>query len=431
MDRSRRDFLRNTGIAAAGLAAGLAPSRALGANERIRVGVIGTANRGGQLIDALRPHKDAEIVALCDVCQPHMDKWSAALDGKPKTFRDFRKMLEMPDLDAVLVATPDHWHAIQTIQACAAGKDVYVEKPLSVTVVEGRKMVEAARRHQRVVQMGIQRRSGAMYTQLARQLQEGLIGKITVARCYRITNMWPNGMGKGADTTPPADLDWDLWLGPRPERPFRDTIAPYKFRWWQAYSSQLANWGVHFIDLIRWYMGDEGPAATVALGGKFAVDDDRDIPDTMEVTWQLPSGALAVFGQYEASGNPAMRRGYVEFRGTKGTLYADDGGYEIVPERGGQFQDASPRMEAVNEKSRDGDLTVQHMRNFLDCVKSRALPTADVEEGHRSTTFAHLGNIALATRSVIEWDAKAERITNNGQANELLHYEYRKPWTLG
>jgi predicted dehydrogenase len=151
----------------------------------------------------------------------------------------------------------------------------------------------------------------------------------------------------------------------------------------------------------------------------------------MEVTWQLPSGALALFGQYEASGNPAMKRGYVEFRGTKGTLYVDDSGYEIVPEHGGQFQDKAPRMDAVDEKCNEGDLTVAHMRNFLDCVKSRALPNADVEIGHRSTTFSHLGNIALATRSVIEWDSKAERITNNEQANSLLQCEYRAPWTLG
>jgi predicted dehydrogenase len=292
-------------------------------------------------------------------------------------------------------------------------------------------MVEVARATNRVVQMGIHRRSSGMYARLAQQVREGLIGKVTVARCYRIENMWPKGMGRGADAAPPAGLDWNLWLGPSPERPYHDTIAPYKFRWWKAYSSQLGNWGVHFIDVIRWMMNEEAPEAVAALGGRFAVDDDRDIPDTMEVTWQLPSGALALFGQYEASGNPAMRRGYVEFRGTKGTLYVDDTGYEILPESGGQFQDKKPRMEAVEEKSGEGDLTVAHLRNFLDCVKSRALPNADVEIGHRSTTFSHLGNIALATRSVIEWDGKAERITNNEQANSLLHYEYRAPWTLG
>ena len=425
---SRRDFLRQAG--AVTVAAGLGTARAR-ANDTMRLAVIGTGNRGGQLIDALRPHGDAEIVALCDVYQPHLDKWAAKLDGRPKCFKDFRQVLDLKDVDAVVIATPDHWHAVQTVMACNAGKDVYIEKPLSLTIREGRKMVEAARANSRIVQMGIHRRSSGMYGKLAQQVREGLIGKVTVARCYRITNMWPAGMGKGADAAPPADLDWNMWLGPSPDRPYRDTIAPYKFRWWKAYSSQLGNWGVHFIDVIRWMMNEEAPEAVAALGGRFAVDDDRDIPDTMEVTWQLPSGALALFGQYEASGNPAMKRGYVEFRGTKGTLYIDDAGYEIVPETGGQFQDRAPRMDAVNEKSGEGDLTVAHLRNFLDCVKSRALPNADVEVGHRSTTFSHLGNIALATRSVIEWDGKAERITNNEQANSLLHYEYRAPWTLG
>lgn len=432
MNSTRREFLRSTGVAAAaGMAAALAPGRVLGANERVRLGVIGAGNRGGQLIDAVGKHQDMEITALCDVYQPFLDQWREKLGGTPRAYRDFRELLDQPDIDAVLIATPDHWHALQTVMACDAGKDVYIEKPLSLTIHEGRRMVEAARRNNRVAQVGVQRRSGRQYAELAEKLQNGLIGKITFARSYRITNMWPNGLGKGVDGPPPADLDWDLWLGPSPERPYRDTIAPYKFRWWKAYSSQLANWGVHFIDVIRWVLNDNAPLLTTALGGKFAVDDDRDIPDTMEVAWQMPSGALMGFGQYEASGVDAMRRGYVEFRGTNGALYVDDRGYEIVPERGGQFQDTAPRMEPVTEKSAEGDLTTAHLRNFLDCVKSRALPNADIEAGHRSTTFSHLGNIALATRSVVEWDAAAERAVNNDAANAMLHYEYRKPWTLG
>ncbi|HNR33775.1 MAG TPA: Gfo/Idh/MocA family oxidoreductase [Candidatus Hydrogenedentes bacterium] len=423
----RRTFVRT---AAAGVAAGFATGRARGANEKIRLGFIGVGNRGGQLIEFTQKHADAEIVALCDVYDPFLKKWAEKLGGGVRQYRDFRALLEQDSIDAVVVASPDHWHALHTIMACEAGKDVYVEKPLSITIHEGRKIADAAKKTGRIVQVGIQRRSGQMYSELAQRVRDGLIGKVTVARCYRITNMWPNGIGKAQDADPPADLDWDMWLGPRPMRPFRDTIAPYKFRWWQAYSSQVANWGVHFLDVIRWMLGETGPSAVAALGGKFAVDDDRDIPDTMEVTYELPSGALAVFGQYEASGADAMKRGYVELRGTKGTIYMDDRGYEILPERGGQFQDNAPRMEPAEVKSTDGDLSVQHIRNFLDCIKSREQPSADAETGHRSTTFSHLANIALATRSVIEWDADAERITNNDKANALLHYEYRKPWKL-
>lgn len=425
---TRRSFVRTGAAVAAGAA--LASSRALGANDRIRLGFIGVANRGSQLIGATLPHQDAEIVALCDVHEPPLRKEAERLGGGVETYRDFRKLLERPDIDGVVIASPDHWHAIHTIDACNAGKDVFVEKPLSITIHEGRRMVEAARRNNRVVQVGIHRRSGGIWAEAAKRVQEGLIGKVTVARSYRITNMWPDGMGKAVDAEPPADLDWNMWLGPRPMRPYRENIAPYRFRWWHLYSSQVANWGVHFLDAIRWMLGEVDPSAAVALGGKYAVDDDRTIPDTLEATWELPSGCLAIFGQYEASDGPAMKRGYVELRGTLGTLYIDDRGYEVVPAKGGQFQKDEPRMEPVEVKSTDGDHTQQHMRNFLDCIKSREKPTADVEIGHRSTTYSHLANIALATRSLIEWDAQAERITNNEKANDLLHYEYRAPWKL-
>ena len=426
-EMSRRTFVK----AAATITSGLSAAKGYPANERIRLGFIGVGNRGGQLIDCTLKHADAEIVALCDVYEPHLAKQAERLGGKVDKYADFRKLIERKDIDAVVIASPDHWHAIQTIAAYDAGKDVYVEKPLSITVVEGRKMVEAARRNKRVVQVGTHRRSGTLYADAAKLVQSGGIGKVTVARCYRITNMWPNGIGKAPDADPPKDLDWDMWLGPRPKRAYRETIAPYKFRWWQAYSSQIANWGVHFIDAIRWCVGDNAPVSVVALGGRFAVDDDRDIPDTMETTFELPSGCLVIFGQYEANGASALKSGEAELRGTKGTLYLDDGGYEIVPEKGGQFQDPAPRMEPATVKREEGDLTIQHIRNFLDCIKSREMPTADVEIGHRSTTFSLLGNIALATKSRIDWDAEKERIVNNEAANSLLHYEYRPPWTLG
>ena len=231
-----------------------------------------------------------------------------------------------------------------------------------------------------------------------------------------------------------ADLDWDMWLGPRPERPYQDNITPYKFRWWQLYSSQAANWGIHFIDLIRWMTGETAPASVCAMGGRFAVDDDRTIPDTMQATFEFASGRLAVFGQYEACGNPALPKpGDVELRGTQGTVYLRYLGgrrFEIVPERGGQFQDRRPRMEPMTADDTGGDPTVAHARNFLDCIKSRQLPKADVEIGHRSTAFSLLANISLATRSRLEWDAEKEQFTNSEAANALLHYEYRKPWKL-
>jgi len=421
---------------AAGAAAlsALEAARAQGANERIRLGFIGVANRGGQLLDAFLTHKDIEVAALCDVYEPTLQSANKRVDGKARTFRDFRKLLDCRDIDAVVIATPDHWHAIQTIMSCDAGKDVYVEKPLSITVREGRRMVEAARRNNRVVQVGTHMRACSLYAQLAELIQQGKVGKVTVSRAYRLSNMAPSGIGRARPTAPPEGLDWDLWLGPRPVEPFRPTIAPYKFRWWELYSSQVANWGVHYLDLIRWMTGELAPCSVCALGGKYAVDDDRTIPDTLQVTYEFSSGRLAMFGQYEASGNPAIAHADIELRGTLGTVYlAYLGGiyYRIVPEQGGQFQERRPRMKPEEVRYKEGDLTAKHARDFLDCIKSRQRPKADVEIGHRSTTFSLLANISLAVRARIEWDPQRELITNNPKANELLHYEYRKPWKLG
>jgi len=437
---NRRTFTKTSAAAAVTLTAAQA-SRVLGANDRVCLGFIGVANRGGQLISAFQPHADMEIVALCDVCRTTLEKANSRVGGKARLFGDFRKLIDAKDVDAVVIATPDHWHAIQTITACRAGKDVYVEKPLSMTIVEGRRMVQVARETKRVVQVGIHRRSSRLYAQAEKLIQADKIGKVSVCRCYHAGNMYPLGIGKAQASAPPADLDWEMWLGPRPLRPFQENIAPYKFRWWHLYSSQVANQGVHFLDLTRWICGDLAPEWVAALGGKFVVDDDRTIPDTMEVTFQVPAGRLIVFGQYEASGNPPLPQpGFVELRGTQGTAYIDDARIKIIPERGGQFQDRKPRMEETEILSGDlqqpgkGNknlsLTAPHARNFLDWMRSRALPAGDVEIGHRSTTFSHLANISLATRSMLQWDAKQEKILNHPQANALLHYEYRKPWSL-
>lgn len=426
----RRTFVK-LGGAALSAAATLRTTRAYGANDRIRVAFIGVGNRGSQLLERTLPLESAEIVALCDVYQPFLDAWKAKIDHPVDTYTDFRHVLERNDIEAVFIATPDHWHAMQTIMACDAGMDVYVEKPLSLTIVEGRAMVEAARRTKRIVSVGLQRRSATIFKRLRDEVQKGAAGKITVTRAYRLSNMAPNGIGKAPDSEPPANLDWDLWLGPRPARPFRETIAPYKFRWWKAYSSQMTNWGVHYFDVLRWIVGEDHIASTSVHGGIFAVDDDRSIPDTMHAIYEFPGKSLMLFGQYEANGHPMFPKGHeIELRGTLGTIFGGAGGFQIVPEKGGQFQDSAPRIGPMDMKSEEGDHTTQHVQNFLDCVRSRTTPNCDVEEGHKSTLIAHLGNIALATESRIAWDPVAERIVNNEAANDLLHYDYREPWKL-
>jgi predicted dehydrogenase len=448
---SRRNF---TTAALAGAAAAASTGTrgrggAIGANDRVRIASIGVGWRGMQNLHAFLAHKDAQLVALCDVYEPylfgHLDKIHPhfkqltyrlpaklpELESPVERHKDFRRILDKKDVDAVIISTPDHWHALQTAMACDAGKDVYVEKPLSLTVREGRRMVEAARRNNRVVQVGTQRRSSALYAQLAQLVGSGAIGKVTVARAGLTDNMTPAGIGKVADSAPPDGLNWDMWLGPRPERPFNLNLLPYKFRWWNLFSSQMANWGAHFLDAMRWCTHETAPSSISAHGGIYAVHDCRTIPDTAEVIFEHPSGLLTIFSTFEASGQPLLRTGEIELRGTLGTAYASMNRIEIFPERGGAFQDPKPRIKPVVLSNQDGygELDRAHARNFLDCVKSRQRPVCDVEEGHRSTTYALLANIALATKARLDWDGQSERFTNNEAANDLLDYEYRQPWS--
>jgi len=410
------------------------------------MGFIGVGNRGTELMDLFRENEDVEVAALCDVYEPYLlrdrskvDKRYLVTDKVPgmgedfgkevKRYTDFRQLLEQKDIDAVCIATPDHWHAIQCNLACEAGKDVYVEKPLTMTIKEGRSMVDTQKRMGQVVAVGINRRGSSHYQKLSKEIPEGKIGKVLSASSIYISNMYPDGIGNFDAEPPPADFNWDMWLGPRAYRPYQINIAPYRFRWWSDYSSQMANYGVHYIDAMRWLMGENAPVSISAHGGKYILKDDRTIPDTSDVIFEFASGAIIKFTIYEGNSGPGIIGGEVELMGTKGTLLADMEHYSIIPAQAGQFQDwdkfVEPEEYEVNENA-----TGRLIRNFLDCIKSREEPWCPLEEGHRSTTFAHLANIALATKQRLEWDASSERFINNEKANELLHYEYRKPWKL-
>lgn len=444
-------------LAAAGVAAAPRVVRAAGANDKIRVGFIGVGNRGSQLMHLFMAQPDMEVAALCDVYEPFLSRdfntvaqrYKDELGGRiprlgetfpkpPKVFKDYRKLLEDKAIDAVCIATPDHWHALITIDALKAGKDVYVEKPLTATLLEGRKMVQAQQATGRVVAVGLNRRGNPAYRQLAQELHGGKLGSLRMAQAARISNLYPDGIGKQQPAEPPKDFDWDMWLGPRAYRPYKYNIAPYKFRWFNDFSSQVGNWGVHYIDVIRWMMQETAPCAVSAHGSKL-LDHDADIMDTMAVTFEFASGKLITFQMLESCGGPIFPYGEVEIRGAKGVVYADERGYKIVPASAGQFQTwkrlVEPEDFVVKEKALpDGSSSVSTgglIRDFLDCVKSRKEPFCPLEEGHRSTSFAHLANIAVKVKQRLEWDGEKERFTNCEKANELLSYEYRKPWKLG
>jgi predicted dehydrogenase len=445
---NRRSFAKSA--AAAGALAALSPAglSALGSNERVRLGMIGVGNRGDQLLDAFVIHKDVQVVALCDVYQPYLPAAQKKAGGKAKTYGDFRKLLEQKYIDAVVIATPDHWHALQFVAGCRAGKHVYVEKPLSLTIGEGQKMVAVAKQTRRVTQVGLHRRSSANIREAVDLIRKGTIGKVTVAKCYHLRNEFPNGIGNPADCDPPEGLDWDMWLGPAPKVPFNPNRCLYKFRWFSDYSGgQLTNFGTHYLDVIQWALGHDAPRGVLAAGGKFAVRDNRDIPDTLEVVWEYPGGTLVTFSQYNANRSAGNARGWeVEFRGTKGTLLMQEGqGYVILPEqvrtrelpalsplhRKENAEQARAVQTAMKGRAAQGRAdTADHTRNFLDCIKSGKPTNCPVAVGHRSTTATLLGKLALRRGRYLAWDARKERVTNDEEANRLLNYEYRAPWRL-
>jgi len=442
---TRRRFAKT--MVAVGAASALSRMRVQGANDRIRLGFIGLGNRGDQVLDGFLAHRDAEVVAICDLWQPYLDFAAKKIGGSPKQFKDYQKLLELKDVDGVVIATPDHWHALQTIHACQAEKDVYTEKPMSLRVAEGRRMVQVARRYKRVTQVGFNRRSSPMCKEAADFLRGGGMGKITAIRTFHIQNEWPAGIGNPPDEEPPAGFDWDAWLGPAPKVPYNRNRAFYRFRWFYDYSGgQVTNFGAHFVDFVHWALGHDAPLAVTAMGAKLAIEDNREIPDTLEVLWTYPGGTLVTFSQFNANAAPADRRhGIVEVRGTKGTFHLSYEGYEIVPEEINDkvFPALTPLDRSLSREYGSGrkpviaprkgagdDGTTLHARNFLDCIRSRQACTCDIEIGHRGTSATLIANIAHQTKSYLQWDGKAERFTNNLEANKHLNYEYRAPYRL-
>jgi predicted dehydrogenase len=445
---TRRDFTKTLVLASASTA--LDPGRSAEAHNRVRLGFIGLGNRGDQVLDAFLKHPDAEVAAICDLSEGYMDHAAQKAGTSPKRFKDYRQLLEQKDIDAVVIATPDHWHAMQTVQACQAGKDVYVEKPLSLCVAEGRTMVEAVRKHNRVCQVGIHRRSVALCQEATAFVRNGGLGKVTAARAFHIQNEWPNGIGNPPDADPPADFGWEAWLGPAPKRSYNKNRTFYKFRWFYDYSGgQVTNFGVHYIDFIQWALGAEAPLRVMAMGGKPAeMKDNREIPDTLEAVWQYPGGTLVTFSQFNGNaGTWSLPGCELELRGTLGTLYLFGDGYEVVPDaisedefparsplsrsRDSQYRkNAQPRIQAQKKRGTSTADTAPHARNFLDCVKSRSQCNCDIEIGHRSTSATLLANIALKTQAVLDWDSQAERFPHNSEANALLSYKYRDPYKM-
>ena len=425
---SRRSFLKTVAAGAAGaVTLGSLPAssyaRVLGASERVSVGVIGIGGMArGHLKNLLQMPEQAQVVALCDVYGSNLDE-AAALAPEATRYTDFRRLLDQADVDAVVIGTPDHWHALPMIMACQAGKDVYVEKPTSLVVEEGRAMVEAAKATGRIVQVGTQQRSAQLYQDVREIVQSGQLGPISFVRTWNYSNDYPDGIGRPADGAPPENLDWEMWLGPAPDVPYNPNRFGSWRRFWDYAGGRMTDWGVHHIDIVQWAMDEDAPEAASAEGGKLAIDDNRETPDTIVATFRYPNFVCTYESRTGNAYRPDEMDYGIAFHGAAGTLLVDRSRFVIVPEEG---SDLEPAMQEGN-----GNAHAEHMRGFLESVVSREQPISDIESGHRSSTTAMLGNIAYRTGQRITWDGKAEKITDaSEEAAALLSANYRAPWSL-
>src|SRR5262245_13006094 len=415
---NRRTFL--------GVAAGAVALGAAGANDRIVVGVMGTSRsnsgrnpgRGATLAMGLAALPGAEVAYVCDVDEKHLAAAVADVASKqsrpPTPVKDFRRILDDKAVDALVIATPDHWHAPAAILGCAAGKHVYVEKPCSHNAREGELLVAAARKHKRVVQHGTQRRSWPSHVEAIRALREGAIGKVLSAQCFYLFSDRPT-IGKGKPAPVPEHLDWALWQGPAPEREYRDNVVHYNWHWfWHWGTSELGNNGVHVVDVARWGLGVDYPLQVSSMGGKLRYDDDQETPDTNVVAFRFENNALLTWeGKSWGGRTPADPAHQIAFFGDRGTLTISGGQYSIKDLSG---------SEVAKGQSSTGD--AEHLQNFLDGIRGVAPLNAEIEEGFKSTLLCHLGNISYRSGRTLRFDPKSRAIEGDREAMQFWSREY-------
>ncbi len=429
---SRRSFLAaSTGALAAASGVGRAraqePARGGGStspNEAITLGFIGVGGMGTGLLNIFKEFNDVRVAAVCDVYEPNALRAKDLVGGKPDVLGDFRRVLDRKDIDAVVIATPDHWHAIPTILACQAGKDIYCEKPLAYRIGEGRRVVDAAAKYKRVTQMGNLIHATDNYHRIAEIVQSGCLGTIRKARFWMARPM-DDSLGHPPDSAPPAGADYDFWLGPAPERAFNPNRFQFKWRFfWDYAGGMFADFVCHLLDPIHWGMQAVAPATVAATGGRYVLDDNGETPDTMEAVyhydgdgddpgwdliWSLQTGNTHGFHDRSAG---------VEFVGTKGTLHGHYRDHVILPNEGEEIEEPEPFLPRSQG----------HHREWLDKIRTREQCSCNFGYGHQLSNVAHLGNIGLWTGEKLAWDADNERITNCEEANRyLLRETYRAP----
>ncbi len=421
---NRRQFLGSSAKNAAGVAAGMVGLAGAVAsaspNERISLAVIGVRNQGRSLATTMAGFADVDVKTICDVDQNVLSVASKTLEEAqgfpPHHETDFRRILEDNSIQAVIVATPDHWHALQTILACQAGKDVYVEKPVSHNILEGQQMLAAARQSGRVVQAGLQQRSGSHFQSAVAFVRSGKLGQVRLAKAWTVHRRKSIGVKKNA--RPPAGVDYDLWLGPALQRPFNPNRFHYNWHWfWDYGCGELGNWGVHMLDIARWGLDVELPTRISASGGNFAFNDDQQTPDTHIVNFSYPDRTIVWEHRLWSTRGIEGRSAAAAFYGENGTLIVDRGGWKVYD-----------RKESITSET--SEQARVHCRNFIDCIKTRQMPAADIKIGHLSSALCHLGNIAYRVGREVIFDPAGMDFGDDDEVNALLGREYRKPWEL-
>jgi len=402
-----------------------AAQTAVAAGDKVNVAIIGVKGRGRSHASTFSGLADVNVTHLVDVDERVIPAAADVVEKKsgkrPQAVTDMRRVFDDKNLDAVVIATPDHWHAPATILACQAGKDVYVEKPCSHNIREARLMVDAARKYQRIVQHGTQARSRSNTRRAIEYAQSGKIGKVLMAKAWDVQRR--NDIGHKPDTPVPAGVDYDTWVGPALFMPFNENRFHYNWHWhWNFGTGDMGNDGAHQVDQARWALGVDYPTEVAGMAGKLYFDDDQITPDTMTISFRYP-GKILVFEM--RIWNPYRMEGVdngVAVYGSDGMVqigrWHDGSGFKV-------FDKAGKLVEFDKSEAGDGD---GHARNFIDCVKSRKAPNAEIEIGYQSTLHCHLGNIVARTGRALKFDAKTETFAGDTEANKLLRREYRKHW---
>jgi len=444
MKRSRREFIRSvSGGAAAAAFGGLGPvftarsyAQVPGANERVNVAVMGVNSRGHSLAGSFARQPGCRVSYICDVDSRAVEKTVAAvatIQGEaPKGAADVRRCLEDRDVQALVIAAPDHWHAPAALLACKAGKDVYLEKPCSHSPAEGEMLVAAARKYGRTVQLGTQRRSWPNVMEAVKELKGGIIGRPYFVKGWYTNNR--KSIGTGVETAVPEWLDWELWQGPAPRRAYRDNLVHYNWHWfWHWGTGEALNNGTHMLDLMRWGLGVEYPVRVGSSGGRFHFSDDWETPDTQVITLDYAEKVSMVWEGRSCSGRTidGVGAGAI-FHGEKGSLLVDGNSYVVqdLDEKIVREVKDPEKVDARNTANPSDGLDAVHIRNFLEAVRGTATLNAEVREGHISTLLCQLGNIAFRTGRSINVDGQTGHVVGDAEAARYWQRDYEKGWEM-